>query len=140
MPVPLVTQHYPDDFKTFSYLVSAQLTSGNLIVFYADRDLVIDSITVGVGIVQAGGSIAVVKTTGGTLASPKSAAPASLTEAAAVAITGSQSVATLGTFTPTIIFAADANIVKAGNYVGITIDTVAAFRGYIQIRVRSRVA
>jgi len=138
MPVPLVTQHHPDDFKTFSYNIHSQLTSGNLIVFYADRDLVIDSITVGVAVVQAGGSIAFVRTTGGTLASPKSAAPASLTTDA-VAITGSQSVATLGTFTPTIIFAADANLVKAGNYVGITIDTVAAFRGYLQIRVRSRI-
>jgi hypothetical protein len=52
MPTPLVTQHYPDDFQILTFNIRA-FTSGDLL-FYADRDMVIDSITF--GLQTAGGT------------------------------------------------------------------------------------
>lgn len=56
MPNPLVFQHYPDDFQVLTYTFNGS-TPADQVLLYADRPLVIDSITVGV---QAVGSTSAV--------------------------------------------------------------------------------
>ena len=59
MPIPLVTQHYPDDFKILSYNPQANPVAGtNAILLYADRTMVIDSITVTVQVIAAAAATA----------------------------------------------------------------------------------
>lgn len=48
MPTPLVTQHYPDDFQTISYVFTGALINDPSAILYADRDLIIDQIVVGI--------------------------------------------------------------------------------------------
>lgn len=146
MPNFLTTQYYPDDFQVMSAVISPAVTAQTVATyafFYADRDLVIDSIIVG-----AGGNPATAtnirmlfrKTTTGTLASPASAGDIS----SGTTISPNQNLPTSGggTFNyPIATPASDLNLVKAGNWVGFTYSTNDAngFPTYaIQVRVRSR--
>jgi hypothetical protein len=140
MPVPLVTQHYPDDFQIYTTVLQAAPTNG-MVLFYADRDLVIDSITLGVNVAGAASStIQVAKTTTGTAASPITAAPASITGGTALH-TAFDTSAT-GTLSATLTTpSSDTNRVLAGNWVGLIVSgTVTNLRGMVQIRFRSRLA
>jgi hypothetical protein len=139
MPNVLQTQYYTDDFQVLTYIVRGEFTNGTPIL-YADRDIVIDSVTFGVSVVGLGGSrIGLVKTTTGTLASPASALAATIA-AGTQLLNAAQSISTAGTFLPALKTpASDTNLVKAGNWLGFsgvgadTGTTVA-----IQIRFRSR--
>jgi hypothetical protein len=141
MPNPLVTQHYPDDFQIHSILIQSALVTGK-VVFYADRDIVVDSITFGVNVAGAASStVQVVKTTTGTASSPISAAAASITSGATALHTAFDTSAT-GTLSATLATpSSDTNLVKAGNWLGLIVTgTVTNLRGVIQIRFRSRIA
>ena len=150
MPNFLTTQYYPDDFQVINAVIEPVLAGAGAInygFFYADRDLVIDSITIG-----SSGSpstatsirIAFYKTTAGTLASPASAADAvsgtgtALRDPALVNLpTSGGSTLSYTLSTP----ASDTNLVKAGNWVGFTYtanDVNGAPTYAIQARVRSR--
>ena len=140
MPTPLVPQHYPDDFYVFDYHMHSAIGTEN-ILFYADRDVAIDSITMGIYVVGSSTSlITIKKTTGGTLASPKSAVAATL-NTNGVALITAQSADTGGTFLPDLLTpSSDTNIIKAGNFVYYTASgTTSTIRGLIQIRYRSRI-
>lgn len=140
MPTPLVTQHYPDDFNTFEYHMHSAIGIEN-ILFYADRDIAIDSITVGIYVVGSATSlITIKKTTGGTSASPKSALAATL-DTGGVALITAQSADTGGTFLPALLTpSSDTNIIKAGNFVYYTASgTTSTIRGLVQVRYRSRI-
>jgi len=140
MPNPLVTQHYPDDFQILSFTIRA-FTSGDLL-FYADRDMVIDSITF--GLQTAGGAsstLQLAKTTTGTATTPATGAAANVTGGTAlhdaVAISSGTATTVVSLTTP----ASDTNRVLAGNYVGVIVaGTIGTPDGIIQIRFRSRQA
>ena len=55
MPNVLQTPYYHDDFQIFGEAVIGAITSGTAF-FYADRDIVIDSVTYGVSVAGASGS------------------------------------------------------------------------------------
>lgn len=147
MPTPLVTQHYPDDFQvvTFNALdrYNAGATdgsNGSFAIFYADRDVAVDSIVIGIAVAgAASSSLRIFKTTSGTAASPATPlfnGTTALTTAAQAAD------ATAGVYVQTLATPAnDTNIVRAGNWIGVLLSgTLTAFRGQIQIRLRSRIA
>ena len=141
MPTPLVTQHYPDDFNTFEYHIHSAMGTEN-ILFYADRDIAIDSITMGIYVVGSATSlITIKKTTGGTSASPKSALAATLDTGGVALITAQSADTPGGTFLPALLTpSSDTNIIKAGNFVYYTASgTTSTIRGLIQIRFRSRI-
>lgn len=146
MPTPLVTQHYPHDFQvvTFNPLdrAGAGATDGNgsYAIFYADRDVAVDSIVI--AIAQAGAlssTIRIFKTTSGTATSP--AVP--LFNGTTALTTAAQAAdAAAGTYVQTLVTPAnDTNIVRAGNWIGVVLSgTLTAFRGLVQIRLRSAIA
>lgn len=140
MPVPLVTQHYPDDFQILTFTIRA-FTNGDLL-FYADRDVVIDSITF--GLQTAGGtgaSLQLAKTTGGTATTPASGAAANVTGGTALHTAVDISTGTATTVVSLTTPSSDTNRVAAGNYVGVIVaGTIGTPDGIIQIRLRSRIA
>jgi hypothetical protein len=147
MPTPLVTQHYPDDFQvvTFNALDrygsgATDGSNGSYAIFYADRDVAVDSIVI--GIAQAGAassSLRIFKTTTGTATSPATPLFNGTTALTTAAQAGD---ATAGFYTQTLVTPAnDTNIVRAGNWIGVLlVGTLTAFRGQIRIRLRSAIA
>lgn len=141
MPTPVVTKYYPDDFQVYCVSLQATPVTG-MVLLYADRDIVVDSITFGVNVAGAASTtVQVVKTTTGTESSPISAVATSITSGATALHTAFDTSAT-GTLSATLTTpSSDTNLVKAGNWLGlIVVGTVTNLRGVIQIRFRSRVA
>lgn len=148
MPTPLVTQHYPHDFQVVTFNACDRYGAGatdgsstaSYAIFYADRDVAVDSIVI--GIAQAGAAsstLRIFKTTTGTASSPATPlfnGTTALTTAAQAAD------ATAGVYVQTLATPAnDTNIVRAGNWIGVILSgTLTAFRGQIQIRLRSAIA
>lgn len=144
MPTPLVVQHYPDDFQILTFPIRA-FTSGDLL-FYADRDIVVDSITF--GLQTAGGTGATLQlaktttaTTSNGVLTPATGAAANVTGGTAlhtaVDISSGTATTVVSLTTPSL----DTNRVLAGNYVGVIVGgTIGTPDGIIQIRYRSRVA
>ena len=150
MPIPLVTQHYPDDFQIFTFplLVGSGYRSEEAgavtttPLLYEDRDLVVDSITVAISVVgTSGAALNVRKSTAGTSTTPSG--PSFDTTGTAVKLhTVNVDGTTLGTTVVTLNSpSTDVNLVKAGNWLGLAFaGTTANMRGMVQIRFRSRVA
>jgi hypothetical protein len=140
MPNVLTTQYYTDDFQVLTYIVRGEFTNGTAML-YADRDIVIDSVTFGVSVVGGAGSrIGLTKTTTGTLDSPASALAATIA-AGTTLLNTAQSITTAGTFRPALKTpASDTNLIKAGNWLGFsgTAGGEAGTTVAIQIRFRSR--
>jgi hypothetical protein len=140
MPRPLVTQHYPDDFQVLS-VPFRSFASGNLL-FYFDRDTVIDSIVFSVQTAGgAGSSLQLAKTTGGTATTPASGAAANVTGGTALHTAVDISSGTATTVVSLTTPSSDTNLVKAGNFIGVIVaGTIGTPSGLISIRFRSRVA
>jgi len=138
MATVLLASSYKDDFEVQTFLITAAPVTG-MLLFYADRTMIIDSITFGVNVVGSGTStLQVTKTTAGTAATPSVATPAvviagtALHTAVSSDSTGTTNVALL---TP----ASDTNVLKVGNWLGLVVGgTATNVRGSIQIRLRSR--
>jgi hypothetical protein len=148
MPTPLVTQHYPDDFQVVTFNALDRYGSGatdggstaSYAIFYADRDVAVDSIVIAIAQAGASGSsLRIFKTTTGTAASPATPLFNGTTALTTAAQAGD---ATAGFYTQTLVTPAnDTNIVRAGNWIGVILaGTLTNFRGQIQIRLRSRIA
>ena len=156
MPVPLVTQHYPDDFQVLTYHFTA-VPADPTPLLYADRALVIDSIVVGIRTAStAAGS--------GALSFEKSAAPNGASGTVlAVASTDDDNVdagdyvifgdgvdsvrrynssgALQTTATGTTKLSWTENSLNAGQWLVIDVTgTITSFTGMVQVRYRSRVA
>jgi hypothetical protein len=150
----LVTQHYPNDFQIVTVpFVAAASTSDPVVFMYADRDLVIDSVVVGI-IVPGGGN--------GRLNIEEATAPNSSagTIICSFNIDGGNNAAagdTIISDTDSVVridAAGDSqnvgastkinnanNLIQKGRWVMIDFEnTFAAFRGTVQIRFRSMVA
>jgi hypothetical protein len=130
MPVPLVTQQYPDDFQ----IVSFTLNTGDIAaaldtvpLFYADRAIVIDSIVYGVGVIDATEDVEIIHA-----ATPQATTGTSVQTAVS-------SLGTTGTVTPTI--STSGNEVASGRWVLAKFsDGVDTAFVTVTIRFRSRVA
>ncbi len=139
MPNPLQIQGYHDDFQIIAETLLAPITGTALI--YAERDMVIDAIYMGVSAVgTVSATLQVVKTTTGTLTTPASAS--AIVVAAGTALHTAQAITVLGTFAPTLTTPSlDTNLIKAGNWVGVVVaGTVSSAVIAVQFRIRSRVA
>ena len=139
MPNPLAVEQYHDDFQIIAETLLAPVTGTALV--YAERDIVIDAIYMGVSIVgTASATLQIVKTTTGTLVTPASASAAVV--AAGTALHTAQAITVLGTFIPTLTTPSlDTNLIKAGNWIGVVVTgTVSSAAVAVQFRIRSRVA
>lgn len=154
MPNSLVTQHYPDDFQVASFHNLNFGFGDPMALLYAERDIVIDSIVLGVRI--PGNSAG-----GGGLSFETSLSPAGDggTSMCTFNIDGSNNTSAgdtkIATTDSAIRYLADgsvandssskinpdANLVRAGRWLVMDfVGTVSEFRGFIQVRYRSRVA
>ena len=59
MPTPLVTQHYPHDFQIITLGLNTTGDGADQAMFYADRNIVIDSVIVGTSVADTGATCAV---------------------------------------------------------------------------------
>jgi hypothetical protein len=139
----LPAQYYPDDFQQHTYVIhNYQALVVDLPWFYCDRNIIIDEVIVGVSTAGSGGTsptVAICKTTGGTIATP--ATPL----ASLVAISSGVSLAATGTTVMTTDSATKfldktTNFVDAGNWVvfDLTSAVTSGLLGAITIRFRSR--
>lgn len=147
MPTPLVTQYYPNDFQVVTFNAfdrynagTTDGSGGSFAVFYADRDVAVDSIVIAVTGTTAS-TLQIFKTTSGTVSSPATPLFASGT----ALTTAAQSTATAGTYVQTLATPAnDTNIVRAGNWIGVVavagVGTLGNIRASTQIRLRSAIA
>ena len=154
MPSSLVTQHYPDDFQVVSFHNINPSAGDPIALLYAERDIVIDSIVLGVRI--AGNDAG-----GGGLSFETSLSPAgdSGTSMCVFNIDGSNNTVAgdtkIATTDSAIRYLAngsvandsstkinpDANLVRAGRWLMMdVVGTAGNFRGTVQVRFRSRVA
>lgn len=152
MPTSLVTQHYPDDFQVCTFpIMSAPVDP--FPAFYADRDMVVDSVTVGVQ--AAGGAngrlfletAAAPNADSGTVFCTINIDGTSNTTAGDTIISTTDGVlrreaaGTSGNVGASTLINAENNLVKAGQWVMLDFGgTVTGFRGVVQVRFRSRVA
>ena len=129
MPIPLVTQHYPDDFQIITLGLNTTGDGADQAMFYADRNIVIDSVVVGTSVADTGATCAVKYAT----------SPVAATIASGTAVTNTMDVSATGTVTATIV--TTANEIAAGNWIGLDFTAATdSLKGVVQIRFRSRVA
>jgi hypothetical protein len=125
----LPVEHYPDDFRVINYFVH-DASAADEPIFYCDRNMVVDSITVSVAVVAAGATVALKAVAPGT-------DPTGTNVAAGTAVTSAVSLAALGAIAGTVVNTE--NSLLAGTHLGLDFTgTVSAFRGLISIRIRSR--
>lgn len=148
----LPVQYYPDNFQiiTFGPFYDIAVVDPTA-VFYADRDMVVDTITVYTRIAHGSAAtgafevstdptstsgtamaVADLNLTAGTtlfLQTDGGSAPATVTAAGAA-----------GTSTNSTQLSATANLIPRGSFLIIDLSAGGSWRGFIQIRVRSRVA
>lgn len=132
MPTPLVTQHYPDDFQILNFTIihsGVPAALDTLPLFYADRRLVVDSITYGVAVAETGSSDTVELVHATT---PQATTGTSIQSA-------TSSINTVGTVTPTV--SSTNNEVPSGSWVIAKFsDSLGQVHLNIQVRFRSRIA
>lgn len=150
MPTPLVIQHYPDDFQLLTYYVQSALTDPSTIL-YADRTYVIDSITVTTktttGVVDSYAFFEVSSNPTSTGGTTMATVDLNLANGTTVFLDGVGSTVrtvaadgTAGTSGGSIQLSTSANIIPAGSFLQIDLQSGTTWRGLIQIRFRSRQA
>ena len=124
----LPVQHYPDDF--FVYTCPVFGSSADTAVFYCDRPMVVDSCTVLVSFAASGATIQM-------RVVPEGTSPTTANIGNATAITDSQSIATTGVYQVPVVLTE--NVLPAGSLIAVDMTgTTTAFRGAVQLRLRSR--
>lgn len=150
MPNPLVIQHYPDDFQLLTYYVQSALTDPSTIL-YADRTMVIDSITVTTKTAHGSAATASFEVSsdptsaGGTT---MGTVDLNLTAGVTVFLDGvtPDSVRTVaadgtaGTSANSVQLSRSTNVIPAGSFLQVDLTSGTSWRGLIQIRFRSRQA
>lgn len=145
----LPVQHFPDDFSIETISLPLVVPTTGWPVLYADRDLVIDSITVGICVASTTSSQTAIfsKTTSGirNASDNSKITPAQVfTSPTSIMAAGSVAISTIGTYVLTTDSAtnnlsASLNRLDAGNWLifvpsGATVGMTCT----IQVRVRSR--
>lgn len=129
MPIPLVTQHYPDDFQIVTLPLNTTGDGADQALFYADRTIVIDAVYVGTAVADTSAALVI----------KHAATPVATDIAAGTAVTSSMDIAATGTVTGTVLAAG--NEVAAGRWIGCDFTSATDnYKGVVQIRFRSRVA
>jgi hypothetical protein len=126
----LPVEHYPDDFRVINYFIH-DASAADEPVFYCDRNMVVDSITVSVSVVSAGSSTVTLK------AVAPGTAPTPANIAAGTAVTSAVLLDATGVIAGTVVNTE--NSLLAGTHLGLDYTgAVNTFRGLISIRIRSR--
>ena len=142
----LPIQHYPDDFTVAEIPLPAVIAATGFPLLYADRDLVIDSVTIGFLIASSTGSQTgtMQKTTGGSRNGITVTAASPAGTKTTMMGSGTFDISTPGTVvltteTSTTYLGNTLNKLDAGNWLlFIPSGTTAAIVGIVQIRYRSR--
>jgi hypothetical protein len=142
----LPVQHYPDDFSVAEITLPAAIATTGFPLIYADRDLVIDSVTIGFLIPSSTASQTgtIQKTTGGSRNGITVTAASPAGTKTTVMGAGTFDISTAGTVvltteTSTTYLGSTLNKLDAGNWLlFIPSGTTAAIVGTVQIRYRSR--
>lgn len=142
----LPVQHYSDDFSISEISLPAVIAVGGFPLIYADRDLVIDSVTCGflVASSTASQTATIQKTTTGTRTGVSVTAASPAATKTTIMGTGTIDISTVGTVvvsteTATTSLSKTLNILDAGNWLlFIPSGTTAAIVGTVQVRYRSR--
>jgi len=147
----LVIQHYPDDFSLTVYPNAIAAPHDPTILLYADRDLYIDEIVVGVHAV--GGTSAVlsfevtrdISATGGTVVALANIDTANISNGDTIVLTTDAVVRTNGsgvvqtTATGSTVINKDENKIPQGYWLMFDITgTIGSGRASVQVRYRSR--
>jgi len=126
----LPVQHYPDDFRVINYFVH-DTSAADEPIFYCDRNMVVDSITVSVAVIGAASSTVTLK------AVASGTNPTAANIVAGTAVSSAVALDALGAIAGTIVNTE--NSLLAGAHLGLDFTgTVSAFRGLVTIRIRSR--
>lgn len=143
----LPVQHYPDDFSIAEVTIPAAVTTTGFPLIYADRDLIIDSVTVGLIVVSSTGSqtATIQKTTGGTrtgttvTAASPAGSKTSIMGAGTVDISTAAGTFVITTETSTTYLSNTLNKLDAGNWLlFIPSGTTSSMSCMVQVRYRSR--
>ena len=131
MPVPLVPQHYPDDFQLIILPLNTAGDGADQALFYADRNIVIDSVHVGTSVADTSAAVVL----------KYASSPVPATIASGTAITSSMDISATGTVGGNSVVLNTSNQVPAGNWVGCDFTSATdTFKGVVQIRFRSAIA
>lgn len=139
MPNVVDITAYPDEFDTTSELIIGNGTgpaaSTNYPLLYAaERDIIIDRISVSVAVVcGASTTVELKRTTSGTAASP--ALPSATSTAIASSISANTVATTNATLTTPNL---DTNVIRVGNYLCFTTGAAWANTGAVLITIRYR--
>jgi len=139
----LPAQYYPDDFEIQTYVIhNYQALVVDLPFFYCDRNIIIDQVVINVSTAGTGGltpTIAICKTTNGTLAAPANAITSLTAISSAVSLTAAATTV-MTTDSSTKFLDKTTNFVDAGNFVvfDLTSAVTGGLLGAITIRFRSR--
>lgn len=126
----LPVEHYPDDFRVINYFVH-DASAADEPIFYCDRNMVVDSITVSVAAAGAAASTVTLK------AVASGTAPTGANVTAGNAVSSAVLLDATGAIAGTIVNTE--NSLLAGAHLGLDFTgTVSAFRGVVTIRIRSR--
>jgi hypothetical protein len=126
----LPVEHYPDDFRVINYFVH-DASAADEVLFYCDRNIVVDSVTVSVSAAGAASSTVRLR------AIAPGTAPTAANVAAGTAISNAVAIDATGAFAGTIVNTE--NSLPAGTHLGLDYTgTVTAFRGMVTARIRSR--
>lgn len=139
MPNTVEVAYYPDEFDTTSEFIiggngSTIVANTNYPLLFAERDIIIDRITVSTAVVCGTNTTCDLKrTTSGTAASPASPS------AASTAIASTITVNTVGTVNATLTTpASDTNVIRAGNFLCFTTGATWAATGAVLVSMRYR--
>jgi hypothetical protein len=126
----LPVQYYPDDFRVINYFIH-DASAADELLFYCDRNMVLDSATVSVAVVGAASSTVTIK----AVAAGTAPSPANI--AAGTAVTSAIALDATGAIEGTVVNTA--NSLPIGTHLGLDYTgTVSALRGMVTLRIRSR--
>lgn len=142
----LPVQHYPDDFSIAEITLPAAVATTGFPLLYADRDLIIDTVTFGLLIASTTSSQTgtIQKTTGGTRNGITVTAASPAGTKTTMMGAGTVDISTAGTYvvsteTATTYLSNTLNKLDAGNWLlFVPSGTTAGVVGTVQIRYRSR--
>jgi len=125
----LPVEHYPDDFRVINYFIH-DASAADELLFYCDRTMVVDSVTVSVSAAAAAATVTLKAIAPGT-------APTAGNVATGTAVSNAISLAATGAIAGTIVNTE--NCLPAGTHLGLDYTgTVSSLRGMVTVRIRSR--
>jgi hypothetical protein len=135
--------NYPNEFGVVTQYLRTTYANQPRLLLYADRDMALDQIVLGVHVVHDnGGQVWLVKTTNGTSASP-SQSISNATLAGLTPITTANTDVTTTGYKVMTLLSGDTNVLKAGNWLALicnnaTSGSSAPLEATIQVRFHTQ--